>query len=402
MEGLNLPVRPSVIFEKVVVLIFNTFGDWNQISILAAELQGTNMKKIDWYILKKFLSTFVFSLVLLTVISVVIDMSERTDDFAKNNLDYKTVFSEYYSGFIPFIVSMLFPLFVFISVIFFTSKMAGRSEFIAILASGVSLRRILRPYMVGGVLLAFLLWMGSRYIIPRANERRTRFEAKYFKSSMMQSSLSHSIYMRVDSFSYCGIRYYDTTSRSGGSFFMQTVRDQHVTYNLRSDNIIWDTTRKSWKLTSVVERSISGMREQVAFYPELYKTFNFKPSDLQKDEYMQARLTSPELERMIELDKLRGSESVKELMMEAAHRNATPVAVIILTLIGAILATRKIRGGSGVHLALGIIICAVFILTDRFSTIFSTKGDLNPYIAAWIPNVVFSLLTIYLYRKAPK
>lgn len=183
---------------------------------------------------------------------------------------------------------------------------------------------------------------------------------------------------------------------------MQTVRDQHVTYNLRSDNIMWDTARKSWKLTSAVERSISGMREQVAFYPELYKTFNFKPSDLQKDEYMQARLTSPELERMIELDKLRGSESVKELMMEAAHRNATPVAVIILTLIGAILATRKIRGGSGVHLALGIIICAVFILTDRFSTIFSTKGNLNPYIAAWIPNLVFSLLTIYLYRKAPK
>jgi lipopolysaccharide export system permease protein len=165
---------------------------------------------------------------------------------------------------------------------------------------------------------------------------------------------------------------------------------------------MWDTARKSWKLTSAVERSISGMREQVAFYPELYKTFNFKPSDLQKDEYMQARLTSPELERMIELDKLRGSESVKELMMEAAHRNATPVAVIILTLIGAILATRKIRGGSGVHLALGIIICAVFILTDRFSTIFSTKGNLNPYIAAWIPNLVFSLLTIYLYRKAPK
>jgi lipopolysaccharide export system permease protein len=360
------------------------------------------MKKIDWYILKKFLSTFVFSLVLLTVISVVIDMSERTDDFAKHNLDYNTVFREYYSGFIPFIVSMLFPLFVFISVIFFTSKMANRSEFIAILASGVSLRRILRPYLVGGILLALILWLGSAYVIPRANERRTRFEARYFKSAMMTATASHSIYMRVDSFSYCGIRYYDTTSRSGGSFFMETVRDQHVTYNLRSDNIIWDTARRSWKLTAVVERSLTGIRERVEFYPELYRTFNFNPTDLHKDEYMQARLTSPELKRMIELDKLRGSESVKELMMESARRNATPVAVIILTLIGAILATRKIRGGSGVHLALGIILCAVFILTDRFSTIFSTKGNLNPYIAAWIPNLIFGMLTVYLYKKAPK
>jgi lipopolysaccharide export system permease protein len=360
------------------------------------------MKKIDWYILKKFLSTFVFSLLLLTVISVVIDMSERTDDFSKHNLDYATVFREYYSGFIPFIVSMLFPLFVFISVIFFTSKMANRSEFIAILASGVSLRRILRPYLVGGLLLALLLWSGSRYLIPRANEKRTRFEAKYFRSPVMNTSLSQSIYMRVDSFSYCGIRYYDTTTRSGGSFFMQTVRDEKVTYNLRADNIIWDTLKKAWKLTSVVERSLEGLRERVEYYPEIHKTFNFGPADLRKDEYMQARLTSPELSRMIELEKLRGSESVKDLMMESAHRNATPVSVIVLTLIGAILATRKIRGGSGVHLAMGIIICALYILTDRFSTIFSTKGNLDPNVAAWIPNLVFGCLTAYLYKKAPK
>jgi lipopolysaccharide export system permease protein len=328
-------------------------------------------------------------------------MSEKTDDFVKSGLTAREIFSQYYVGFIPHIISLLFPLFVFISVIFFTSKMANRSEFIAILASGVSLRRVLRPYLVGGLLLALTLWMGSRYVIPRANEIRTRFEAKYVKSPMMQTT-SRSIYMRVDSFSYCGIRYYDTTSRSGGSFFMETIRNNQVVYNLRADNILWDTTKRKWRLTGVLERKIDGLKEEVVFQQEKYRDFNFTPRDLQRDEYVQSRLTTPELKRMIELEKLRGSETVRELMMERAHRNATPVAVLILTLIGAILACRKIRGGSGVHLALGIIICAVFILSDRFSTIFSTKGNLNPDVAAWIPNVLFGVLTAYLYKKAPK
>jgi len=339
--------------------------------------------------------------ILFTLISTVIDMSEHTDDFSKSGLSTKDIALQYYAGFVPFIISMLFPLFVFISVIFFTSKMAGRSEFIAILASGVSLRRILRPYWIGGILLGLLLFFGNFYVIPRANERRTKFEAKYIKSPVMDA-ISKSIYMRVDSFSYCGIRYYDTAAKSGGYFFMERIQGQKVMYNLRADNIVWDTAKKKWRLTSVVERTVRDLGEDVQYHQELYRDFNFKPIDLQRDEYMKSRLTTPELTRMIELEKLRGSETVKELMMEKAHRLATPVAVVILTLIGAILACRKIRGGSGVHLATGIILCAVFILTDRFSTIFSVKGDLNPYVAAWIPNVIFSFVTLWLYKKAPK
>ncbi len=328
-------------------------------------------------------------------------MSEHTDDFSKSKLDAKTIAIQYYAGFIPFIVSMLFPLFVFISVIFFTSKMANRTEFVAILASGVSLGRILRPYLLGGILLGVILFFGNFYVIPRANEKRTRFEAKYIKNPMPEM-VTKSIYMRVDSFSYCGIRYYDTATKAGSNFFLQKVENHKVVYNLRADNIAWDTAKKNWRLAGVVERKIGDLKEDVAYYPEMHRSFNFKPLDLQRDEYLKSRLTTPELTRMIELEKLRGSETVKELMMEKAHRLATPVAVLILTMIGAILACRKIRGGSGVHLASGIVICAVFIMTDRFSTIFSVKGDLNPYVAAWIPNVAFSFLTIWLYKKAPK
>jgi lipopolysaccharide export system permease protein len=359
------------------------------------------MRKIDLYILKKFLATFFYSLILLTIISTVIDISEHTDDFSKSGLSSKEIFLQYYVGFIPHIVAMLFPLFVFISVIFFTSKMAGRSEFIAILSSGVSLRRILVPYWIGGGLLGCLLWLSNDFIIPKANGIRTVFEAKYIKLVMPQSSNS-GLYMRTDSFSYAGMRYYDTTSKAGGSFFMESIRGNQVVYNLRADNMTWDTAKKSWKLNGVVERKLNGMKEDVSFHYELFRKLPFDPSDLKRDEYMQARMISPELRRRIQKEKLRGSETVKELQMESAHRGATPFAVVLLTIIGAIIACRKIRGGSGAHLAVGIIVCAVFILADRFSTIFSTKGDLDPYLAAWIPNIIFGLLTWYLYKKAPK
>jgi len=359
------------------------------------------LKKLDWYILKSFLSTFFFSIILFTLISTVIDMSEKTDDFAKSGLTAGEIFMQYYIGFIPYILALLFPLFVFISVIFFTSKLANRTEIVAIIASGVSLQRILVPYFIGGSFLGIILWIGNLYIIPKANELRTTFESKYTKGLMFESS-SRSIYMRVDSFSYCGIRYYDTLSKSGGSFFLQQVRNNKVIYNLRADNIIWDTSKRKWKLSNSIERQVDSMGERVNYMQERFKSFNFKPADLKRDEFLRNRLTSPELNRVIALEKMRGSETVKELMMEDAHRTATPVAVLILTIIGAILASRKIRGGSGLHMAYGILICAVFILTDRFSTIFSTKGNLNPYLAAWIPNIVFCFITVGLYKKSPK
>jgi lipopolysaccharide export system permease protein len=359
------------------------------------------MKKIDWYILKKFLSTFFFSVILLTIISTVIDMSEKTDDFVKSGLTAGEIFNQYYLGFIPYIIALLFPLFVFISVIFFTSKMANRSEFIAILATGVSLKRILRPYLIGGLFLAILLWVGNAYLIPIANGKRTSFEAKYTRS-VMQESTGTGIYMRTDSFTYAGIRYYDTATKVGNNFFMDRIKGNQVVYNLRADNISWDFRTKEWKMTSVIERTLDGLKEKVNYYPELNRKLPFRPIDLKRDAFFQTSMNTSELRERIEKEKLRGSETVKELEMEYAHRSATPAAVLLLTLIGGILACRKIRGGSGVHLAIGIVICAVFILTDRFSTIFSTKGELNPYLAAWIPNMVFGGLTWYLYKKAPK
>ncbi|NBO49505.1 MAG: YjgP/YjgQ family permease [Chitinophagia bacterium] len=359
------------------------------------------MRTIDWYILKNFLKTFFFSVLLLTLISTVVDISEHTDDFVKSGLTAKQIFLTYYIGFIPHIIALLFPLFVFISVIFFTSKMANRSEFIPILSSGVSLNRLMRPYWLGGTILALLLLFSEAFIIPRANTIRTTFEVKYMPNLTVNTSNS-GLYMRIDSFTYAGMRYYDTTAKIGGTFFLETVKNNQVVYNLRADNIAWDTTRKKWKLNGVVERELNGLNEKVNFKFEMYKRFSFEPNDLYFDRFTQTRMTTPELQTRIRKERLRGSETVKELEMENAHRVATPFSVLILTLIGALISFRRIRGGSGLHLAIGLIICAVYILFDRFSTIFSTKGDLNPYLAAWIPNLIFGYVAWRIYEKAPK
>ncbi|MGN6437038.1 MAG: LptF/LptG family permease [Agriterribacter sp.] len=359
------------------------------------------MKKIDWYIFKSFIFTFIYCILLFTAISVVVDISEKTDDFAKANLSADFVMRNYYIGFVPFIVSFLFPLFTFIAVIFFTSRLANRSEIIAILASGTSFNRLLKPYILGGVLLAGLLWWGNRTLVPRANEIRTAFELKYVKSPGTYSG-SSSIYMRIDSVTYCGIRYYDTTGKNGSGFFMDRLKGNKVVYNLRSDNISWDAKAKKWRLSGVIERTINGLKEEVKQDTVRRMNFNFTPEDLKRDEYVKSRLTTPDLKYMVEMEKLRGSEGINDLEVELYRRDATPVTVLILTLIGAILASRKIRGGSGVHIAAGFAIAALFILFDRFSTIFSVKGNLPPVIAAWLPNVIFGFLTYYLYRRAPK
>ncbi len=360
------------------------------------------MKVIDWYILKKFFSTFFFSLIALTFIVVIIDLSERTDDFAKTNLPLRTIVTQYYFGFIPRIDAMLFPLFIFIAVIFFTSKMANRSEVIAILSSGVSFGRFLRPYFLGGFIFTIFLWWCNQYVLPAANQRWATFNSKYIDynyAAYQNTSTITNKYFKMDSFSYAGIRYYDTISRSGNNFFIQRFNNTNLVYNLRAGSLSWDTATRNWRLSNVVERKINGMRTTITKSPSMHLGLNFKPRDLQRDEYMKDKLPTPALNEYISLEKSRGAEDVNSLLLEKHNRNANPVSVFILTVIGASIASRKIRGGSGFHLAIGVLICVLYILVGRFSSVFSMKGNFNPLIAAWLPNFAFGLLAWYLYKR---
>ena len=362
------------------------------------------MKKIDWYILKNLLLTFFYSLFLFAFISVVIDISEKTDDFVRSGLGFWQIVNQYYIGFLPHILALLFPLFVFLATIFFTSKMAGRTEIVAILASGTSFNRFLRPFLVAGFILAGILWMGNRYVIPWANGIRVSFQANYIDRNSSYNPLvanRSTLYLQIEPGTYAGLNY-DTATKTGSSFFVQHIRGNKIDYNLRAETIRWDTAKKNWKLENVTERTIDGLHEKVTLTTSMSKNFSFKPIDLKRDEYTKDRLNTPELDRFISFEQQRGVEGLNALLVERHRRNATPASVILLCFIGAVVSSRKVRGGSGVHLAIGFIAGALFILTDRFSTIFSTKGNLHPILAAWMPNIIFVFVAYWFYRKAPK
>lgn len=368
------------------------------------------MKILDWYIIKKFLSTFLFSILLFVVITLVIDVSEKTDDFVKSGLSASQIFQQYYLGFIPHMTALLFPLFVFIAVIFFTSKMASHSENIAILASGITFNRWLRPYFIGGLFLALLLWAAGTTLIPNANRKRTAFETKYIDAnssyektmSITNARGTTSMYIKIDSFSYAVINNYDTTSLSSNGCTIFRIGKDKVYETLQADRLYWDKKAKKWMMDNVYRRNIDTVKETIKQIASNKLITEVTPQDLLRGKYTKDILTSTQLNRTIKLEQQKGAENVNELMVEYGRRIATPVSVIILTLMGAIVAGRKVRGGSGSNLAIGFITAALFILADKFSTIFSTKGDLHPYIAVWIPNIIFSFVVLYLYKKAPK
>ncbi|MFI5153257.1 MAG: LptF/LptG family permease [Chitinophagales bacterium] len=363
------------------------------------------MKKLDWYILKKFMVTFVFTMLIITVIAVVIDTSEKADDFVKSGLTTSQIITHYFVGFVPFIMSLIFPLMVFIAVIYFSSKMAGQSEFIAILAGGVKYNRMLRPYLIGSIILTLIFWFASQYWLPRANEIRTNFQATYVDRNSSYNAnpyRNNNFYLRVDAETFVGMRYYDTTTKSANNFFLSKVRDNKMYYNLRAESIRWDTAKKNWRLENIIERNLDGLNEKARKIPSMNMNLNVKPNEMRRDDYLKDKLTTPELKEFIKMEEIRGSEGLNTYKEERFHRDATPFSIIIMTMIGAILSTRKIRGGSGLHLAIGLVTASVFVVMDKFSVTFSIKGNFSPVWAAWLPNIIFGGLACWLYWRTPK
>ena len=363
------------------------------------------MKILDWYILKKFLTTFVFTMLVITVIAVVIDTEEKADDFVKSGLSTSQIITHYYLGFIPFIMSMIFPLMVFIAVIYFTSRMAGRTEFVAIMTGGVRYNRMLRPYIIGAILLSGLLWVASQTWIPKANVIRTDFQTVYVdRNSTYNPNMgsSNNYYLRVDSITYVGLRYYDTLSKSAGGFFMQKIKDNKLFYNLRAERMQWDPVKKNWKLSNLIERKVDGLKETVRMIDSLRLNLNVSPRELRRDEYMKDKLTTRELNDFIHMEEVRGTEGLNTYKVEKYHRDSTPFSVVIMTMIGAIVSSRKVRGGSGLHLAFGIVTAALFVVMDKFAVTFSVKGNMPPMLAAWTPNIIFGFVAIVLYFRTPK
>ena len=355
------------------------------------------IKKLDWYIIGKFMSTFFFAIIIFAVISCVIDYSEKVDNIVQKKAPFMAVF-HYYKDFIPHIIALLFPLFIFIATIFFTSKLAYKSEIIAILSSGVSFQRFLRPYFIGGGFLCLISLIANHWVIPIANKERVAFEDKYINDANFAIP-GENVHLGISKDTYVYIQNFNFGTGVGTRFTAEKISGTLLTEKLMAESIGYDSVKKTWRLHNVVVRRNDTMKESITSIPEMEVKYPFLPNDLHRDEAIKEALTTPQLLRFIATEKLRGRENLNFYYVEEYRRTAQPFAALILTIIGACIACRKIRGGSGFHLAIGIAISALYIMFLQLSTTFSTKASLDPFLAVWIPNFVFGGVAYYLFRK---
>ena len=357
------------------------------------------MKKLDWYIFKKYLGTFFFSISLLIVIVIVFDVSENIDSFMKNQVTLEEVVFNYYIPFIPYFINLFVYLFVFISVIFFTSKMAGHTEIIAILSSGVSFRRFLLPYVMAAVLLAIGSFYLGNFLIPKTDTIRREFKDKYIER--LTKSSGSNIHVQIEKGVYVYVGNFDIKRKIAYKFTVEKFEDNQMTYKLIADKASYDTITGKWKLENYVERRLEK-EETMTRAKTKDTTLMLKPRDLYniKEEFEEMNLF--EIRDHIHNLELKGADNTLPYRIEMHKRIASPAAIIILTVIGAALSSRKVRGGMGLHLGIGIAITFSYILFMEFSRVFALSGLFSPFIAAWLPNIIFSIIGIYFFVKAPK
>ncbi len=358
------------------------------------------MKTIDWYIIKKFLGTFFYAISLLIVIVIVFDVSENMDKFIKNHAPLSAILFDYYLNFIPYFINLFIYLFTFISVIFFTSKMAGDTEIIAILSGGISFWRLLVPYILSAVALAIFSFYLGNFLIPKTNHARRLFKNKYMEKLTNQGDRNKHLQLEPGTFAY--VESYNKARKSGFRFTLEKFDGQKLVYKLAADRIVRDSVKHKWILEGYYIRTFNGKKEHLIKGVKMDTTLKLKPSDLYKIKEYYEEMNMYELNEYIRSEKEKGSLSYKKYEVEKYKRIASPVAIIILTFIGMALASRKVRGGMGMHLGLGIALTFSYILFMQISTVFSTNGNLSAAIGAWIPNILYAFIAAYLLLTAPK
>ena len=359
------------------------------------------MKKIDLYIIKKFLGTFFYAISLLILIVIVFDISEKIDDFLEKDATLYQIIFVYYFNFIPYFVNLFSYLFTFIAVIFFTSKMAGNSEIIAILSSGISFRRFLVPYIISAAFLGLMSFYLANFVIPSTNKTMMDFEKTYLKNPYRNRD--RDIHMQITPGTFVYMESYDNYSNTGYKFALEKYNDNNrLIYKLNSRKIIWDSISGMWDIKEYVIREIDGEKERLKKGSELDTLISMYPNEFTFILDDMKTMDYSELRAFIAKEKLRGSKWIKEYEVEKHKRLAFPFATIILTLIGVSISSRKVRGGIGMHLGFGLAITFSFILFQQVTTVFATRGDMAPWLSVWIPNFLFILVAIYLLKTAPK
>ena len=358
------------------------------------------MKKLDWYIIGKFLTTFFFTLAIILVIVIVFDISEKIDDFMENDAPIGAIAMDYYLNFIPYFANLFSPLFIFISVIFFTSKMANNSEIIAILNSGMSYRRLMIPFIISSILLAMLSFIFGNFIIPSSNKKRIAFEEKYIENKKYYKQKD--IHMQIEPGQYIYMQSYNTDRKIGYKFALENFKEGKLESKLRSKYIQYDTLTKKWQINNYQIRIFKNESEDIIEGNKIDTTINLHPSDFIEKKNLVETMNIFELNRYINKEELKGSEQIIYHKIEKHKRIAFPFASIILTIIAVSFSSRKVRGGIGYHLGIGLLIAFSYILFMQVSTTFATNSNLSPIIAVWIPNLIYTIIAYFSIRLAPK
>lgn len=360
------------------------------------------VNRLDRYIIAKFIGTYIFSIVLIISISIVFDYNENMAKFAASHAPWRAIIYDYYANFVPYFANLFSPLFVFIAVIFFTSKLAGNSEIIAMLASGMSFKRLMRPYMISAALIASLNFYLGAYVIPHGNIIKLNFEVKY--KNKKSNTFAENLQLQVAPATIAYIHQYDNTLKRGYGFHLDKFEGKKLVSTMSANTIQYDTisdSRYHWKAINYKIRTLTGMREQIKTGMEIDTIIMMEPMDLVFSNGQQETLTSPELLRYISKQQERGSQNVVQYEVEYHKRIATSFASFILTIIGASLSSRKRKGGMGLYLGIGLALSFTYILMQTVSATFAINGGAPPILAAWMPNIIYIFIAYFCYRQAP-
>ncbi len=358
------------------------------------------MKLLDWYILKRFLTTYLFVVAVIVLIVVMIDYTEKLDNFNEHKAPMKAILGDYYLNFIPYWANYISPLMVFIAAIFLTSRLAARTELIAMFSSGISFIRLLRPYLIGASILAVLTYFLVNYLIPTANKSRIAFELKYVKGQYTFNGRNVHIKIAPDVYAY--LESYNNLTNTGYKFTLEKIKDNELKRKLSAERIEWDSTRHKWAVYDYKIRLIDGQKETLTPGARIDTTLNLKPSDFGTDYQLFETFTLPELNAYITLLQSRGADGVETYLLEKYARSTRPFAILILTVIGVIMSARKSRRGVGWQLALGFLLAFTYLLFFLLAKGIAEKGFLDPLLAVWLPNIVFTGIGLVLYHTVPR
>ena len=361
------------------------------------------LKKIDKYIIKKFLSTFFFTMLIFSMLSVIIDISNNIEDFIEEDVTIGEIVFDYYMNWVLWINGLLIPLYALIAVIFFTSRMAYNSEIISILNAGVSFRRLMWPYLLAGGFITCLHLLGNHYLIPAGNKVHYDFQHQYIWKHNDEGKTSN-VHLFIGPQTTAYIKHYNKRDSAARDIKVERYQDNELVYLLKAKSAKWIGPPDRWQLKDYQVRTFAGMDEtfDLRAKEELDTTLNITPEDFVEYKNQQEMMTTYRLLRYIDTQESRGINNTKRYKVELHRRTAEPFTVLILTIIGMTIAARKVRGGIGFHLALGVALGAIYIFLSKFSATFATNESLPPIIGVWFPNLIFSLVALRLIARAQK